>query len=382
MWQQTKVFFTFFWWCYGINVLFRVGRNVGHIYYNELGPDVTSKRQMTDYWDYVLRIPRKYLKLSHTFYRHEKKQISELYREMGKERVLVVGSMFWHYNFGLPVEFPQKRYFDYMNSPYQAPFSHSKADGLNHYTADSIYRQITQAITPHWRLKTIARWMIQQMRKKVDFQNTQLVTIHLRRGDYQAKCTEDFLVQEDGWKTSAESMQLFSHCYATPEDFVETLKTRFRSFSVPPIIYISTNIAVYTKNEILGDEMKVIKCMPQFFDWNMDQVEKCKSQVPGTKDLRDILSLFPPNLANNVFLHNDIAPSLESKNLPPKVFAGSLNAVDRVILDMWIGVESERFVGNRWSSFSRHVTEWRQLRYEKHHQRTGKSLQFPVVEWL
>ena len=258
--------------------------------------------------------------------------------------VVALGSMFWYYDFGLKVSYPLTSYHDYMR------------DG------DSIYQRIMDAIRPRSRVTEFAAVMRTQLladAQEVGLGSTglRIIAVHVRRGDYKGKCETAFLNPETNNK------DMFDNCYVSDQDLAKYLTEHYLNSEI--LIYISTNDIKTTRKKLIAN-------------WRAD---KSIGKDGPTYDFSGLIGNLPNYLRTRVFFHGDLYDSAydtftSSTPEPPNntdpyapsnlVFGFSVNAVippfdqvDRVLIDQWFCVLADEFVGNHWSSFSRHVAEWR-----------------------
>lgn len=113
-----------------------------------------------------------------------------LAKRYSRDRVLCLGSMFWMYSFGAPLEFPARSFQSKMPHP--------------------LYRQITAAFRPHSDLLVLYEALAARIKGPWN-------AIHLRRGDYAQKC------YDEGMGASQEASILRS-CYQRPAYLAQRIK--------------------------------------------------------------------------------------------------------------------------------------------------------------
>jgi hypothetical protein len=213
------------------------------------------------------------------------------------ETVLAMSSMFWLYDFGRRVEYPLKKYYDYLSQP-----------------ADFMYRKIVTALWPVMRIATQS--MAIQAVKKNMRNGRQFVALHIRRGDYWKKCQTDF-----GPDSPYADSRMLRRCYATDESIIQLLRSRF-PVDRALMIYICTN-------------------------GRRGHAAVPPSHRKSDYDFTAFSSSLPPGWT--VLMWEDLHAKINDPN-------------EIALTEQMIAVGADYFIGNLWSSFSRHIQEWRALR--------------------
>ena len=276
-------------------------RSLGTLRYHHVSDETTSESQFRNYYKNIVDI--KYDKLEWDLkvtYGMNELELKKLHGS-DNSTVLALGSMFWYYNFEILVEYPLRKFYNFMNNP--------------------LYSQITNGLQFSERLIRIGSNLLSKI-------NEPFISFHLRRGDYAQKCAEMiekdhstlenpelssgmayYLVKnpKDAWKSNI-THPLFDSCF-TPLFWIQ--KTIRSLDNISKTIFVSTNAAFDEKQEI-------------------------------SKAFADFKILYLDDILN-----------------PADSIRNSLNGIDLSILDQLICINSAHFVGNLYSSFSRAIIESR-----------------------
>lgn len=161
-----------------------------------------------------------------------------LAKRYSRDRVLCLGTMFWIYSFGAPLEFPARSFQSRM--------------------ADPLYRQITAAFRPH------ADLLLLYARLRTRLGSSAWNAIHLRRGDYAQKC------YDEGMGASQEPLVLRS-CFQRPAYLAQRIRAIQRGQPQRIPCFMASNdrklrklqdifrrlgIRLVTLDDLLGEEVQ------------------------------------------------------------------------------------------------------------------------------
>ncbi|KAJ3325043.1 hypothetical protein HDU93_002689 [Gonapodya sp. JEL0774] len=239
--------------------------------------------------------------------------------------VIAFGASFWLYDFGKePQEYPLKHFADYMDS--------------------AEYRDVV--IGMKWRpditeLARALRHTIGQLRNGELF-----VAVHVRQGDYQAKC--DAIRQAD----------LREHCYPSAarmkivisEAIAQYLRTAggLEKLDIKSIkLYIATNPG--TDKTLLTRDLSM----------NSAQSRSIGGWPAAPSEILFVDDLFR-TFSTKRRSGNQIPPNSQSpyRSISP---LRTLDPIERVLLDIELGVLADIFIGNYFSSLTRTIIERRAL---------------------
>ncbi|KAJ3073274.1 hypothetical protein HDU98_001892 [Podochytrium sp. JEL0797] len=81
--------------------------------YHHLGDNKTSEQQLRDYYNHVARMQVAKLEWDSAYFQLSEREIRDLHVK-DTTKVLALGSLFWYFDFGVPVKYPVRAYHDYM----------------------------------------------------------------------------------------------------------------------------------------------------------------------------------------------------------------------------------------------------------------------------
>lgn len=254
-------------------VSLNAGRSLGKLRYHSLG-DATSVTQLTEYYGNISHFVFDSVEEDPNAYTHQSLDEVRALHSANADRVLALGALFWYFDFGIKPTYPLDRVYNHLDHP--------------------VYRKIQEALQFNPFLEDLASRSLLKLPK-------QFVALHLRRGDYLAKC--DAIQQE--------RPSLFDKCYQTNTYVKKFLKT----LGAKTAVFIATNPETNRENlrKVAGDKRKLY------------------------------------------FLEDILAPLSEPWAL------STLDPVERSIVEQIICIKAERFVGNLYSSFSKTIIENRTL---------------------
>jgi hypothetical protein len=277
--------------------------NLGTIRYHHVSNEATSESQMVHYYKDIsdLKYEKVEWDLDITYHLSES-ELKDLHGN-DKSTVLALGSMFWYFNFGVFVQYPMSKFYDYMGN--------------------SLYNQITRGLKFSERLVKISNDLLGNFKKP-------FVSFHFRSGDYVQKCAE--MIRKDpnslrspeissgmsyyltknpkaAWKSNI-TYPLFDSCF-TPLFWIKK--------KIQPLANISRTVFVSTNAES-NEKIEIARALSEFKVIYMDDV------LDATNPIRS-----------------------------------SLNSIDLSILDQLLCINAAHFVGNLYSSFSRAIIESRIL---------------------
>jgi hypothetical protein len=173
------------------------------------------------------------------------------------------------------------------------------------YMDNDLYRRITNGIRIK---KRIAAFSLKSIKSRIGSRN--LLSVHIRRGDYWNKC-----------RTISDS-DLQSHCYPSIENIKQKINSALHSLVTHDDFYRSDwdrdSYYVYISTNLEGDRSELY--------------ELCKEY--------------------NTLFFDDVHDMIEVSQFDP---------IDMALLDRELGINSDIFIGNFYSSFSRTIFEGREL---------------------
>ncbi|KAI3660590.1 hypothetical protein MP638_000130 [Amoeboaphelidium occidentale] len=295
------------------------------MFFHNLDPVATTRQQMVDYLvTMYLQAPSHQIISVEPAFHLSKDRIMQLYGNSDKHTTLYVGSCFWFYNFGLNPVYPLDKFYDYLDE------SNSKIDQL--------YRQISEGIQPTRDIKNKARDLLSKLKSH----GSKVLAIHVRRGDYYSKCRKEWItrLKEPNWK-------MFRACYLSDQDLALILNKKLEE-NPDLVIYISSNappsIADIAKYKAQSSAPEVTS----FTDFSVE-----------TGDLSYDFSKLFDNLDKEHHYKIFFSTSFEFQF--DSIYEEKKHKREMILIEQWMVVEAELFLGNIWSSFSRHIAEWRKL---------------------
>jgi hypothetical protein len=280
------------------------------------------------------------------FYYNSKALIQQLHGSYNQYQVVLLGTMFWYYDFGLGPGFGIQG------------STRSKADYVD-YMANAEYRKIVRFLAPHPRLQKVAQNVFAMLKSR-GASNTQIISLHLRRGDYLQKCETEMFenVNDNRWRYTGEDWRLFQLCYPNDRDVAKYILSLFSHLkpneaTCEKILYISTNDPSARKPP--EDAMKN--------DLTLEEASQRLSEISDTEatyEIGRLKRLLPTYVSRCIYFYQEVTSSIDE--LSDLDVAIGHDTLDQILIEQWIAVQSDLFVGNRWSSFSRHIAEWRHLR--------------------
>ncbi|KAJ3242414.1 hypothetical protein HDU81_003120 [Chytriomyces hyalinus] len=250
------------------------------IRYHHLGDNKTSEFQFREYYKSVAKLTFEKVEWDvNAYFQLNNAKILSLHAG-DKLRVLALGSMYWYYDFGSPVQYPLTHMQDYMKNPE--------------------YEKISRSLSIHERVQLAAKMDM----KQAGLSDEKYVAVHVRRGDYSEKCQE---LESNG--------DMRQRC-ATSLEFMRLRLTGILNAQAPArVLFISTNA---------------------------DEAERRRLRQGFSTDWHTVL------------FQEDIRQQSD-------VFDGG----DSCFYDQIIASKAQYFVGNMFSSFTRHILEMRNLTYLK-----------------
>ncbi|KAJ3284450.1 Protein O-linked-mannose beta-1,4-N-acetylglucosaminyltransferase 2 [Rhizoclosmatium sp. JEL0117] len=254
------------------------GAKLPAIRYHHLGDNKTSERQLRDYYNLIARLPFNKLEYDNAYFHLPAKEIMNLHAKDATP-VLALGSMFWYFDFGVPVKYPLHGYHDYMEN--------------------ALYRRISESLVPTERVQSRVEAALKTAGLGDGF-----VAIHVRRGDYESKCRE------------LPEGVLQDRCFTRLDFISDALRAKFsENVRRKSVLYISTNA--------------------------------------GESEVREMVNTFG-NSWGRVMVHGDL------KEKPVEGIRE--DGIDECLFDQLVCARSVHFVGNMYSSFTRHVIDMRRIR--------------------
>lgn len=225
------------------------GASVGIINYIDLGEGATTQNQIKEYYEHTVRIPFDGIACRNVYYQLSRDDIIQEYGNDESSRVLALGSLFWHYDFGIKQQYPISKYYEYLEAP-----------------ADPIYKKISSSLVFGERITTIGNLILSKITEP-------MIAAHVRRGDYGSKCNES-------WHRES--------CFVTDEYLESSLKTFNQS-----MVFISTNDETMNTTSLAGKGMVFLRDLlgesedlnytPQL---NLEQLAEDDSKPPSAPSLR------------------------------------------------------------------------------------------------
>lgn len=304
--------------------------NIDVAMWTEMDPENNDEQQFKYYYTNILALRYRHANKISTFHT-PKIAIQETLKKIDS-RILALGAMFWYYDFGLKTKYPLENFIDYIRND----------------ASDPIYLSIMKSIKPSKRILDQATGMRQAiydlwaLRSGEVPQNAPpIASIHLRRGDYYDKCKKELEL------VGAEYAKLFDSCILSDKKLANLINSISES-DPKSLFYISTN-DLSLKGSYVFDQ-------PQSHSLLGDE----------TYDFSSFSEYLNLELRKKIFFHSEIKETMIQKiestrnENSPKNF---MDPADEILIDQWICTISDKFYGNHWSSFSRHVAEWRYITY-------------------
>jgi hypothetical protein len=204
-------------------------KRVGVLLMRRLGQSArVNMRQLTDFYHHVANLEYEKSALLPSWvplYLDRQDVDLHLKKRYEKDTVLCLGTMFWIYSFGEPLDFPMRRWQSKM--------------------VDPLYREITASLKYHPDLVDLSIIL-------GDFIGSKWNAIHLRRGDYGQKC------YDEGMGASQEEHILRS-CFQTPNYLVQRIRRMQRTQGTQSIPwFLATNDHTIEKlRRILKEKLKI-----------------------------------------------------------------------------------------------------------------------------
>ena len=243
---------------------------------------------------------------------------------------LLLGNMFYFYDFGPQVTYPQLQYIDFL--------------------ASQKYANIRSNLIPRPEIKRFASILIAESPLQDKF-----LAIHLRRGDYYKKCVKDLSIYKtkQGLNSHTRSSERFwNSCWQSSKlvrQKLVSVSTSFNHSDQKLAVYISTNVAV---------DSRFVNSINKHQKYNVWSLSLLKSRLLVRTGLDVSLMIQTMSLLRLIlFSHASFIPSRQTysiaallKFLDPNVWA---------LVDHEICSSSHIFVGNRFSSFTRSIVDSR-----------------------
>ncbi|KAJ3267330.1 hypothetical protein HDU77_000043 [Chytriomyces hyalinus] len=249
------------------------------IRYHHLGDNKTSESQFREYYKSVAKLTFEKVEWDvNAYFQLSKAQILSLHASDEKQ-VLALGSLYWYYDFGHPVQYPLTHVQDYMKNPE--------------------YERISRSLSIHERIQRAVKMDM----KQAGLLDEKYVAVHVRRGDYSEKCRE----LENNGDAKERCM--------TSLEFMRSRLTGILSAKAPGrVLFISTNA---------------------------DEAERRRLRQGFSSDWYTVL----------------FQEDIRRQGGVEHTFDGG----DSCFYDQVIASKAQYFVGNMFSSFTRHVLEMRNL---------------------
>lgn len=376
-----------------------MGFLIGPLHYHPLnGSKNVIPNQLFEYYEAILNLPHQGIVSHMTLHDHVGvEKIQETFKGREEEPVLALGMMFQFFLFTKPkmenvdkfkdpnilaedlelrIPYPVTQYIDLLKSP--------------------LYHTIREAIRPRSEIKRLAALWIERLivyYSKSSSTPKIFNAVHLRRGDYQQKCTQErSYIKSRKTKGFQQPLPSFHACWQSNEFLLQKL------IQLSPlksdVWYVSTNEhkSISKLQETMAENGFTIVTFDHIIDLQRTRKYQYCNNIKDELflDINLLFSLLASIEAESYANTSEKMPSeggkihfeggkMHSKNwqlettptLPQHTFnlfkklINSLNPIHVALLEQEICSLASLFVGNMYSSYTRRIVEDRQLFLKK-----------------
>jgi hypothetical protein len=311
----------------------------------------TVGEQLVDYYHKLLGFKYRVLLTTPRHYQLEAKEIRAFYNDTrpldgaktsfttASTNVLALGCTFWLYGFDRFDPYPKSTYLSYIDDPLYASITNSLHLAVQRRTSPSpsVFSLFQQSVSRDrigstsipFSMNTIAHHIYTAYKATLPSKRSIVLAIHLRRGDYWNKCK------------SIQNEEQRHRCYPTIDNVLNNLRTLSKGIPKPVYLYIATN-AVGSGRKDLEPLEKAYSV--SYFDTAIETIRKHNQ------------------------INSEEGGGSDERNEERALVVALLDIVDRMdpietaFLDKLFCAQADMFVGNIYSSFSRSIMEFRELK--------------------